>query len=67
VANVMWHAISQRGIPYAEALLEIEKRVLEAAINTNGVTRREIAQRLQTSERTLYYKMRVHGLSHSVP
>jgi transcriptional regulator with PAS, ATPase and Fis domain len=65
VANAMWNAISQRGIPYAEAFLQIEKRVLETAINSHGYTRREIAQRLQTSERTLYYKMRVHGLSHS--
>ncbi len=64
-ANIMWNAISQQGIPYAEAFLQIEKRVLETAISSQGCTRREIAQRLQTSERTLYYKMRVHGLSHS--
>lgn len=63
-ANAMWNAISQRGVPYAKAVLEIEKRVLETAINSHRGTRREIAQRLQTSERTLYYKMRAHGLSH---
>ena len=61
-ASATWKAISQRGVPYAQALLEIEKRVLEAAISVRGSTRREIAQRLQTSERTLYYKMRTHGL-----
>jgi DNA-binding NtrC family response regulator len=38
---------------------------LEAAINTHGTTRREIAQRLHTSERTLYYKMRSHGLGNT--
>jgi len=64
-ANAMWKVIIQLGIPYAEAFQEIEKRVLEAAINTHGSTRREIAQKLHTSERTLYYKMRSHGLSNS--
>src|SRR5262249_42506629 len=55
-ASATWKAISQRGVPYAQALYEIEKRVLEAAISVHGSTRREIAQRLQTSERTLYHK-----------
>ncbi len=61
-AGAIWKAISQRDVPYAQAFQEIEKRVLEAAINLHGSTRREIAQRLHTSERTLYYKMRSHGL-----
>jgi transcriptional regulator with PAS, ATPase and Fis domain len=61
-ASATWKAISQRGVSYAQALQEIEKRVLEAAMSVSGSTRREIAQRLQTSERTLYYKMRTHGL-----
>lgn len=64
-ANAMWKVISHLGIPYAEAFQEIEKRVLKAAIKTHGSTRREIAQKLHTSERTLYYRMRLHGLSHS--
>lgn len=63
-ASAMWRAISQRGISYAQAIQEVEKRVLETAINARGSTRREIAQRLQTSERTLYYKMRALGLNH---
>jgi transcriptional regulator with GAF, ATPase, and Fis domain len=63
-ADAMWKVIIQLGIPYSEAFQEIEKRVLSAAINTHGTTRREIAQKLHTSERTLYYKMRSHGLSH---
>jgi transcriptional regulator with GAF, ATPase, and Fis domain len=64
-ADAMWKVIMQLGVPYAEAFQEIEKRVLEAAINTHGTTRREIAQRLHTSERTLYYKMRSHGLGNT--
>ena len=66
-ASAMWTAISQRGVSYASAFLEIEKKVLETAIHFDGSTRREIAQRLKTSERTLYYKMRAHGLSHPAP
>jgi transcriptional regulator with PAS, ATPase and Fis domain len=63
-ASATWKAISQRGVSFAQAFQEIEKRILETAINIDGSTRREIAQRLRTSERTLYYKMRAHGLSH---
>ncbi len=63
----MWIAISQRGMSYAKVFLEIERRVLETAVNMRGCTRKEIAQRLQTSERTLYYKMRAHGLIQSSP
>ncbi len=61
-ASVIWKAISQLGVPYAQAFYEIEKRVLESATTVRGSTRREIAQRLHTSERNLYYKMRVHGI-----
>jgi transcriptional regulator with PAS, ATPase and Fis domain len=61
-ASAMWTAISARGIPYARAFQEIEKRVLESAINAGDMTRRATALRLHTSERTLYYKMRAHNL-----
>jgi transcriptional regulator with GAF, ATPase, and Fis domain len=61
-AGDLWTAISQDGIPYARAVREIERRVLETAINVPGTTRRVAAQRLGTSERTLYNKMRVHGI-----
>jgi DNA-binding NtrC family response regulator len=64
-ASAMWLAISQRGVSWDNALQEIERRVLQTAINLDGCTRREIAERLQTSERTLYHKMRAYGLSRS--
>jgi transcriptional regulator with PAS, ATPase and Fis domain len=64
VACALWNVISQRGVSFAQAFQEMEKRVLETAISIHGSTRREIAQQLRTSERTLYYKMRAHGLSH---
>jgi len=64
-ALAAWTAISQCGVSYAEALREIEKRVLQAASTIPGCTRRQMAERLRTSERTLYYKMRVHGIHDS--
>src|SRR5262249_26331540 len=65
-AGAVWKAITGKGIAYTEALQDIEKRVLRAAVNVPGSTRRQAAQRLHTSERTLYYKMRAHGLLKSV-
>ncbi|HWC95649.1 MAG TPA: sigma 54-interacting transcriptional regulator [Candidatus Sulfopaludibacter sp.] len=62
-ASALWLAISQRGMSWDEAFQEIERRVLQSAMNLDGCTRREIAERLQTSERTLYHKMRAYGLS----
>jgi transcriptional regulator with GAF, ATPase, and Fis domain len=62
-AGAVWKAITQRGVPYAEALQEVEKRVLEAAITCGGTSRRAIAEQLRTSERNLYYKIRAHRLS----
>ena len=61
-AVATWKAISQRGIPYAKAFREVERKVLQAALTIRGSTRRELAKRLHTSERTLYYKMRAHKL-----
>ena len=66
-AETLWMVISQQGMPYAEAMREIERRILESALKTGGGTRREIARRLSTSERTLYHKMRAHRLRHSLP
>ncbi len=58
----LWEVISTHGLPYSEAIEQLERRVLEIAIKESA-TRRDIAKRLQTSERTLYYKMRAHHLS----
>jgi transcriptional regulator with GAF, ATPase, and Fis domain len=61
-ASAVWQTISNRGFGYDQALQEVEKRVLQAAINVPGSTRRQIAQQLHISERALYYKMRARGL-----
>lgn len=67
-ADKVWGAISAEGIPYAQAIQQLERRVLQAALNVGGCTRKELAQRLRTSERTLYHKIRSYDLrSHRSP
>jgi two-component system response regulator HydG len=56
-AGILWKAVSN-GVPYKLALREVENKLLEMAVNAEGGTRRQIARRLGTSERTLYSKMR---------
>jgi len=61
-ADKVWGAISAHGLSYAQAIQQLERRVLEAALNDEGRTRKEVARRLRTSERTLYHKIRVYEL-----
>jgi transcriptional regulator with PAS, ATPase and Fis domain len=61
-AAQVWRAISAHGMPYAQAIHQIEKRVLETALHDGTSTRKELAQRLHTSERTLYHKIRTYEL-----
>jgi transcriptional regulator with GAF, ATPase, and Fis domain len=61
-AAKVWGAISAQGISYAQAIQQLERRVLQAALNVEGRTRREVARHLRTSERTLYHKIRTHEL-----
>jgi len=62
-ASGVWQSIASGSLGYDQALQEIEKRVLQAAIAVPGWTRRKVAQRLHMSERALYYKMRACGLT----
>jgi transcriptional regulator with GAF, ATPase, and Fis domain len=62
-AQNLWKAISEQGLPYAQAIQQTEKKILETALKLGGGTRRQIAKRLRTSERTLYHKIRNHHLS----
>ncbi|RSL14617.1 regulatory Fis family protein [Edaphobacter aggregans] len=62
-ASGVWQSIANGSLGYDQALQEIEKRVLQAAIAVPGWTRRKVAQRLHMSERALYYKMRACGLT----
>jgi transcriptional regulator with PAS, ATPase and Fis domain len=61
-ADILSRAIFQRGLSYLQAIRDVEARFLEIALR-RGDTRREIASRLQTSERTLYHKLRAHRIT----
>ena len=63
-AQKMWSAVFDQGIPWDEAMQRLEAKLLERIAGIQGQTRREIASRLQTSERTLYHKLREHKLAH---
>jgi DNA-binding NtrC family response regulator len=63
-AQKLWQVISKLGVPYSDAMQEIEKKLFETALNTGGAhTRKEVAHRLHTSERTLYHKIRAYRLA----
>jgi len=57
------NVIFERGVPYCTVLRQFERRLLEGALAAGGHTRREVASRLQTSERTLYHKIRSFRLT----
>ena len=66
-ASSLSNAMVQRGLPYVQAFRQLERAFLEIIIGSGGRTRREIAAHLKTSERTLYHKLRSHGISHRSP
>ena len=59
----LWTAIFERGLPYSEAMRLLERSLLKTAMCQPGATRREIASRLHTSERTFYHKLRAYHLT----
>ena len=61
-AQSLWQVISGNGVPYAAAIQKLEETVLATALLAGGRTRREVAKRLSTSERTLYNMIRAHRL-----
>ncbi|HEX3130827.1 MAG TPA: sigma 54-interacting transcriptional regulator [Thermoanaerobaculia bacterium] len=65
-AASLWSRIAGRGESYHQALKEIEKQVLRAALATPGQTRREVAALLHISERKLYNKIRAYRLAEPV-
>ena len=66
VAGSFWKAICHSDVPFTRAFRDLEREVLQMALRLSQGTRRELARRLHTSERTLYYKMRMHHLRQDV-
>jgi len=56
-ADLLWAAMLQQSVPFSEMMRRIESELLQKALQVEGKTRREIADMLHTSERTLYHKM----------
>jgi two-component system, NtrC family, response regulator HupR/HoxA len=61
-AENLWQSISRSGLSYSQALQILEKNVVTTALLSGGRTRREVAKKLRTSERTLYNMIRTHRL-----
>ena len=61
-AQNLWQSISRGGLSYPQALQTLEKKVLTTALLSGRLTRREIAKKLRTTERTLYHMIRTHRL-----
>jgi len=61
-AQALWRAVARDGIPFSLVLRLAEKHLLELALSASPRSRRELAQRLKTSERTLYRRLQSHGL-----
>lgn len=61
-AGSFWKAINHSDLPFTRAFRDLEREVLHLALRLGGGSRRELARRLHTSERTLYYKIRIHHL-----
>jgi two-component system, NtrC family, response regulator PilR len=59
-AGLLWFVMLREGVPFPEIMRRIERELLERALTIEGKTRREIAEMLHTSERTLYHKISSH-------
>ena len=66
VAGSFWKAICHSNMPLTTAFRDLEREVLHVALRLSRGTRRDLARRLHTSERTLYYKMRSHHLGQNL-
>jgi two-component system, NtrC family, response regulator PilR len=56
--NILWPMMLENNLTFRSLIKSIEEQLLDKALETKGKTRRELAQLLHTSERTLYHKIR---------
>ena len=65
-ADLLWVAMLAQGLPFPELMHRVKGELLQRALEMEGKTRREVAQLLHTSERTLYHMMSSHGFGNRV-
>ncbi len=65
--NLLWLAMMKSRVPLPDVMRRVEGELLEKALRLSGKTRREIAEMLHTSERTLYHKISSHTLGRRTP
>ena len=65
-ANLLWGAMQAQGLPFPDLMHRVQGELLQRALEIEGKTRREVAQLLHTSERTLYHMMSSHGFGSRV-
>jgi transcriptional regulator with GAF, ATPase, and Fis domain len=65
--NLLWRAMLKQGVPLPDMIRQIERQLLQRALQVQGKTRRELAKLLHTSERTLYHKIARTGTANSAP
>jgi len=63
--DTLWRVLARQEMSFASLMRRVESDLLQRALHMKGRTRREIARHLRTSERTLYHKMKSHGLGNS--
>jgi two-component system, NtrC family, response regulator PilR len=56
--KILWSMMLKNNLTFRSLIKSVEEQLLEKALETKGKTRRELAQLLHTSERTLYHKIR---------
>jgi transcriptional regulator with GAF, ATPase, and Fis domain len=62
-SNLLWVAMLKHRVALPDIVRQVEGKLLQRALQVRGKTRRELAQLLNTSERTLYHKISSHGIT----
>jgi transcriptional regulator with GAF, ATPase, and Fis domain len=62
-ADLLWLVMRKQDVALPEMIRQIERELLQRALQMQGKTRRDLARVLHTSERTLYHKISSHGIA----
>jgi transcriptional regulator with GAF, ATPase, and Fis domain len=65
-ADLLWVAMLAQKVSFSDLMRRVECEILQRALQIGGKTRRELAELLHTSERTLYHKISSHRINGGV-